>query len=220
MKRSLALVLFAICLAIPAFAKGPELSSGFYLGPQFVYESSEGSISILSVITTAKTETRHTRLAFGGFLDARYALLTVGYTVFDGTADTLITTTNPFNSAVSTTSGTEDFYANNLELGLAAKYPFTLKRGLEAWPLFGLVFSINTGMSGKDALTDEEKNALNDLWLRVGAGLDWTIGKGFYLRLQADSLFNLTARPPDAPDSWSYMDLIVNTGLALGYRFQ
>lgn len=195
MKRSFTLALFAICLAIPAFAKGPELSSGFYLGPQFVYESSEESL--------LKTETRHTRFAFGGFLDARYALLTVGYTVFDGTLNT-----NP------------DFYANNLELGLAAKYPFALKRGLEAWPLFGLVFSINTGMSGKDALDEEAQNDLNDLWLRVGAGLDWTIGKGFYLRLQADSLFNLTARPPDAPDSWSYMGVVVNMGLALGYRFQ
>lgn len=215
MKRSLALALFAICLAIPAFAKGPELSSGFYLAPQFVYESSEYPVTLpLLGTTTNKNETRHTRLAFGGFLDARYALLTVGYTVFDGTLNTTATTS--FGSL----NTNPDFYANNLELGLAAKYPFALKRGLEAWPLFGLVFSINTGMSGKDALDEEAKNDLNDLWLRVGAGLDWTIAKGFYLRLQADSLFNLTARPSDAPDSWSYMGVVVNTGLALGYRFK
>lgn len=207
MKRSFTLALFAICLAIPAFAKGPELSSGFYLGPQFVYDNVE-------MTDTTSIENRHTRFAFGGFLDARYALLTVGYTVFDGTLNTTATTS--FGSL----NTNPDFYANNLELGLAAKYPFALKRGLEAWPLFGLVFSINTGMSGKDALDEEAKNDLNDLWLRVGAGLDWTIAKGFYLRLQADSLFNLTARPPDVPDSWSYMDLIVNTGLALGYRFK
>ena len=219
MKRSLALALFSICLAIPAFAKGPELSSGFYLGPQFVYESSEYSVTLpLLGTTTYKNETRHTRLAFWGFLDARYALLTVGYTVFDGTGNTKLITTS--ESSTSENTGTTDFYANNIEVGLAAKYPFGLGRNLEAWPLFGLVYSINTGMTDKDDLTEEQKNDLNDLWLRVGAGLDWSVGKGFYLRLQADSLFNLTARPSDAPDSWSYMGVVVNMGLALGYRFQ
>lgn len=209
MKKPVLVLLFALAVMAPCFAKGPRLSSGFYAGPGFFFSNSETSL----IGITSVTETRYTQASFGAFLDTRYALVSLGYWMFDGQA--------AVTSTIGSTSirSNPDFYTNHISIGVAAKYPFTLSKGLEAWPLFGLMGTINTGRTGKDSMSEEAQRDLNDLWLQVGTGLDWSISKDFYLRLFAGSLFSLTARPTGSLSSAKYSSLVLDTSLALGYRF-
>ena len=117
------------------------------------------------------------------YLDAVYAEVFVGYTAGDGTWD------SPDAVDPQNLPSIPRAYIN---AGLLAKYPITCYERVKLFPLLGLDYEMS--ISGKIRYADGNEylfdgannrpnaNSLSSLWLKIGAGIDFDLGKIIYLR--------------------------------------
>jgi hypothetical protein len=115
------------------------------------------------------------------FFDVMYAEVFVGYSTGGGKWESVNTDPNDL----------PDMQRSYLHLDLFVKYPFGAGT-VKFFPLMGIGYELST--SGKLQFPDEEhyvfngknerlgSNALSAMWVRLGGGLDFDIGRGVYLR--------------------------------------
>ena len=138
------------------FGGGYESSSSYYS-----YDPQTG----IPIYSTSSISVKQPYFGGGifGFYDATYLELTFGF--YGGTGKATTTETGQ----PDTESG---FSVMNLNIGLLGKYPFTINEKIAVFPLLGAEFII--------CLSDD-----NALWLKAGAGLDFTLTPKTYLRFES-----------------------------------
>jgi opacity protein-like surface antigen len=78
---------------------------------------------------------------------------------------------------------------SGLDIGVLAKYPFTLNEKLSLFPLLGITYRIMLSVKATDNKElwysgDDAKN-FNALWFKFGGGLDFSFTQQIYLRGEA-----------------------------------
>jgi len=189
-----------------------KLSAGGGLGLESQNIGSKYSIS------AEETEfiTSSTFLSFGVFFDATYALLTVEYAAQLGKSRAKSIATKPNSITVETDS---ELNLGYLDIGLVGKYPFTLSKEINIFPLLGFEYDINVAMKDKNNLSAERKADLDEFYLLLGVGADFYLSKNLYLRPIVDFGINLTAAPKTTAANTTYWGNKVDVGVYLGYVF-
>jgi len=127
------------------------------------------------------------------FLDGVYAELSLGYSAGDGTWE---------SENAPNQQDLPNMPRSYINIGALAKYPFVLDERVKFFPLLGIEY--DACVSGKvkykngggeyalDGTNDRpEASALSSAWFKLGAGIDFGLGKIVYLR--AELIYGLRA---------------------------
>ncbi|ULQ58861.1 hypothetical protein K7I13_10005 [Brucepastera parasyntrophica] len=197
MKKIIAVLACAVLMISGTFAIG--LSAG--LGGQFDFGFVSTETELLGA--TSKDSDSSSILGFYGFIDATYVEVDIGM-LFDKDDDL-------------------DSSLTILNLALYGKYPFKLGM-ISLYPMLGIDYQICVAMDPEPIGVD--KADLNNLWFKLGGGLDINFGRLF---VRGNALFGIKLHNKFEKDLIDLMDTSVSslsiftTGLdlrlAIGYRF-
>jgi hypothetical protein len=197
MKRRIfvTLLVFGMCGAA-LFAQDFRLSAGVFGGPSY------------SVAMDSDLKGSAFGIGFGAFFDATYAEVSVGMNIetpyYDGTAD--------------------DDNVNYLTFGLLGKFPIAIGDAFSIAPAVGAEYQLflSTGdLTRSDAediakLTDTTVvEQLDNIVLKLGVVVDFSLTEALYLRGQILGLFGLAHKDREPADT----TIGGNFNLCIGYRF-
>jgi len=164
--------------------------------------------------------TTDTMLAFGAFVDATYARLSLSYGMALGgsTKSTLVVAGD---ETESTDDRPDDYAVSVLNIDLLGKYPIKLG-SVVIWPAAGILYSMVLSMDADGDGEDDDlaDTALNDLYLSLGCGVDFTISGNLFVTGCALFSLNLTPNPTqdDLPDEVSVSGYIIGAYIGVGYK--
>ena len=201
-----------------AFGQDMPLSIGGSAG--YVFESQYGKAS--NTFQTQEVTGTSSSFSVGAFFDLAYAELGLGIESQIGKTAFKIKSTYASNPPPNTdTSQDTDFQDLNLLIKALGKYPFHFDK-ITVFPLAGFEYSLNVSEKDKDKLSDDQKSDLNDLFLDLGAGIDYPLTEQLYIRGEGIFGLNLTAKPTAALSggaSWdSNFGYRINAILSIGYK--
>jgi hypothetical protein len=233
MKRLLIVALFA-ALAVSAF--GIDLSAGagatiggfssrthfepYIIVPALPIWTYDSRTELLTTVPFAATV----------YFDATYAMAAFG---FRANGDPHQTIRSVDGSTVDTTESDLDERSGFLSFSLLGRYPFEIG-SVTLFPLLGIEYDLNVpkaadGTDLKAALPEEERPWLNQFWFKAGAGADFVVYKGLYIRplvLMGFKLLNQGEKNhlQDAIDTFGVTtarttDFVLEAGVQAGWRF-
>jgi hypothetical protein len=200
MRRQLLLALGMLLCAAGAFGLGFAYGGGgsFTISPV----TFEGTYSS----TTSKV-TSQVSVSARQFLDATYFLVEIGYALNRGSTEPTAVATSTAFAAVLT----------GVSFGAAVKYPFELGP-VALFPIVGVEYVLNLsytddkGNNLKSSLSGP-RTALNELWLKAGAGADIYLGP-IFLRPLVEAGFKPLS--PGGSSSWTSTHPTGTITVALG----
>jgi opacity protein-like surface antigen len=189
-------VIFALVFCLVA-ATSQVFAQDMMVGGQLGYGFATSS-STIDDFLGAELESWQTApfMSFGLFFDAQYVRVGLAYSMlagdataggsYDGEEADEVTIDN---SKVSTT------YIN---LSLLGKYPVTVSEGLNLWPALGIGYDyfLGTKYDGEEVELADGATP-SDLFVLLGAGLDYAVSETVSLTASAVFGYNLTANPMD-----------------------
>ena len=165
--------------------------------------------------------TSHVSLASRQFLDATYFVLEIGYALNRGSTEPTAAATSSAFAAVLT----------GVSFGASLKYPFDLGP-VALFPIVGVEYVRNlsyTDDKGNDLkhTLAGPRSALDELWLKGGAGLDIYVGPIFlrplveagFKPLSAGSSSSWTSTHPTGSTTITLGSFTVEISLLFGVRF-
>jgi len=223
MRRSLLLVWLALCPWV-AFAAPSSLGATVGWAPSGVTlkESLDGD-------WIKSHQSFPNALEGQVYFDTNYLLFSLGYVGNDPYYLKELSDSSGYDDSTAAYNG---LCGGWLTYGLAVKYPFVFRR-FSLFPVLGVEFDQNlsyTDAGGNDlreGMTTEAKNDLDQLWFRLGGGMDLPLGKVVYLRLAVVGAFKLqnhSEQDTVKAEEQAYgvkADLLttrVSTQLSLGFR--
>jgi hypothetical protein len=161
-KKNLAVLVIAVLAVSGVFAQSFSVGVGGYLGGDFGGGTEQGS---------QKSETPY----FGGggfaFFDATYAELSVGIL---------------FGSMTTKTGNVENTSSlTNVDIALLGKFPIEIGDSLSIFPLLGVDYQATLSVKDKNGKEADSPGDFSALWVKAGAGLDFSLTDSFFLRFEA-----------------------------------
>jgi hypothetical protein len=160
-----------------------------------------------------------------GFVDATYVEASVGYMFYNDASLKA--------EATGFQTETTNFKEKAGWLSIAALFKYPFKLGTFTWfPIAGIEYDMNLtytdadGNDFKSGMTADEKANLDQLWIKVGVGADFTFGNifirprilaGYKLlsKLERDTISSLKSAGADSADIYP---LTISGGLLIGYK--
>ncbi|MBN2533946.1 MAG: hypothetical protein JXB88_13735 [Spirochaetales bacterium] len=215
MKRFMFLCLM-ILLAAGVFGQ-IDISVGGQVGLGFASTTTKYEVDSDNYSETSGMDTM---LALGAFVDATYARLAISYAMSLGRSgkDKQVLGGDEESDTIETP---DNYYLNVLNIELLGKYPIKLG-SLVIWPAAGILYSmvLSVNADGDDEADDLSDMEVNDLYLAVGCGVDYSITANLYVTGCALFNYNLTPNPTkdDLPDEVSIFSYILSFYLGVGYK--
>lgn len=157
----------------------------------------------------SRTITHYTGGGASVFFDAVFAELTVG----------MLSVKETIDNGVSPL----ELFPYGMDFGLFGKFPFHLGSMFDLFPLLGVEYRLVLSApenSGKQWQSGYSPVDLSALWIKAGAGLDFSINEALYLR--GEALYGIRFANKYENDDSGKTPLLghgFTIKLALGYRF-
>ncbi|MBU0954451.1 MAG: outer membrane beta-barrel protein [Spirochaetes bacterium] len=216
--KKLSLILVLLLAGTLVFAQTLPLSGGAGLRYTVADSTLSGTLKIFDTATS--TQTKSALFGLGLFLDGNYVSVDLGL-IFPLVDSTVVST---IGTNVTTNDYTSTSKITFLDLGLYLKYPVQLG-SVVAFPVLGIEYDILLSAKTEDG--DDISGIDNNLWVKLGAGLDFSLNKHLYLRPLV--LFGIGIHTPDDAEQISNTEILANDvqltklrtdiGLKVGYRF-
>jgi len=212
--KKILLALSLVALTSAAFSEGLDLSAGGSVG----YTFNSQSYKLVNGITTNESTATSNLLSVGAFFDLTYAEVGLGIQTQLGKSKLKSKLTYDGYSQLNKDDSSDfDSQLLNLTFKALGKYPFAFDK-ITVFPLAGLEYGFNLGTKDKDTLNDKQKSDLNDLFIDLGAGVDYALTDKLYIRGEGLFGLNLTAKP-DAFTVDSAFGYKVDVAVSVGYKF-
>jgi hypothetical protein len=207
---------FLVVITTGAFCQ-IDIAAGGQLGGGILSFSSKYEVDSDNYSVLTQTDTL---LAFGAFIDATYARLSLNYAMSLGAKQKLKLVIG--GSEDSDTADSPDDYSWSLfNIELLGKYPIDLG-SIVVWPAAGFLYSMTISMDGDgDGEADDlSEMEINDFYLSVGAGVDVEITPDLFVTGSALFNYNLTPNPTDEdlPDEVSLTSYMIRVFVGVGYK--